>query len=83
MNNPHAIYLEQSRRVASLMAWLGQALERQEQHAAEVSNPGTLWLMIGSLAQVEMKLISAVTFVGGVHRDEVEESLNDEGQGND
>jgi hypothetical protein len=83
MSNALDTYLEQSRRVASLMGWLGAALERHDERAPNFDDSKTLWHMVGRLARVEAELKPILGFIAGMTEGEIEQALNDGGQGDE
>jgi hypothetical protein len=78
MNNARDAYLERSRRVASLLAWLDCELARHEARAMKPENVKD-WGMVGDLGHVEEELKGPLCFLSGMSEAELDQALNDGG----
>ena len=82
MSNALNTYLERSRRVAALLAWLDCELESHEAKAMKPENVRN-WGFAGSLGHVEELLKAPLCFLSGMSEAEINEALNDGGQGDE
>jgi len=82
MSNALETYLERSRRVASLLAWLDCELEVHEATAMRPANAKN-WGLVGDLGHVEDLLKMPLCFLSGMSEKDINEALNDGGQGDE
>jgi hypothetical protein len=82
MSNAHAAYLKHARRVAWLMAKLQRELRRRKADMMRTENIRD-WPAVGSLCHVEELLRNAVCFLYAVTEEELNDSLNKGGQGDE
>jgi hypothetical protein len=82
MSNFIDTYLERSRRVASLLAWLDCERESHETEAMKPQNAQN-WAVIGDLEHVEELLKAPLCFLSGKSEKEINSALNDGGQGDE
>jgi hypothetical protein len=83
MNNAREFYALRASRVAKVMTWLEKGLEL---HAARAMNPDydrMLWKMIDDMGFVEFQLKKLTTLVQPVTLDDLDDDLNDGGQGDE
>jgi hypothetical protein len=83
MSNPHDIYLEHSRRVASLLAWIDAEMEVFDRQATSPTNAQPIWPMVETAARVEELLKAVLAFLSGMSEQSIDEALNDGGQGDE
>ena len=82
MTNAHDTYLERSRRVASLLAWLDCELGAHEAKAMKPENAKD-WGMVGDMGHVEEELKRPLCFLSGMSEKEIDDALNDGGRGDE
>ena len=83
MSSVHKLYTLRARRVAKVMVWLKTGLQL---HAARAKNPEyarLLWRMIDDMGFVELQLKKLTTLVQPVTMDDLDDDLNDGGQGDE
>lgn len=83
MNNARDAYLERSRRVTSLLVWIQAEVDCHERQAMKPENADSLRPMVDELEVIEKELKPALWFLSKMTDVEIEEALNDGGQGND
>jgi hypothetical protein len=76
------IYLERSRRVATLLAWLDGELTKHEARAMKPENAQN-WTLVGDLTHVEELLKAPLCFLSLMSEKEINQALNDGGNEND
>lgn len=72
-------YIERSRRVASLLAWLDCELTSHEARAMKPEN-ALHWGLVGDLEHVEELLKVPLCFVSRISEEEINRALKDGGQ---
>jgi hypothetical protein len=82
MSNFIDTYLDRSRRVASLLAWLDCELESHEAKAMKPEN-ASHWGLVGDLAHVEELLKAPLCFLSRISEEEINRALNDGGSDNE
>ena len=82
MSNFTDTYLERSRRVASLLAWLDCELESHEAKAMKPEN-ASRWGLVGDLEHIEELLKVPLCFLSRISEEEINQALKDGGQGDE
>ena len=79
MSNFTDTYLERSRRIASLLAWLDCELTNHEARAMKPES-ASHWGLVGDLEHVEELLKAPLCFLSRISEKEINRALKDGGQ---
>ncbi|MGD0904726.1 MAG: hypothetical protein ABR924_17460 [Terracidiphilus sp.] len=83
MSKPLDAYLERSRRVALLMAWLESEIDAHEARAMQSKTPRELLRMTAELGHIEEELKGPVCSLSRMMDTEISEALNEGGKDNE
>lgn len=83
MNSPLEAYARHARRIAKILVLLEMTLERHGERARDFDDPSRLWPMVGSLGHAEDELKLVLMFLSGTTEEDIDDTLNGKGQGDE
>ena len=83
MSKPLDAYFERSRRVTSFLVWILGEVDAHNRETLKPENAKNIAAMTRTLEILEAELKPVLWFISGLTQVEIDEAVNDGGQGND